>query len=989
MQKKIITFIFLIIVGLQIGGASASTNISCPVEVEEIFQPLSQRIMLAMFGPEGSVSALDAGGKLTPIQKNRILAMSVSEREGCSSPIPASTAQTVTATLSYLYMVTMILWAYMMAAYAFDSAYLSQGKNTEKGESSESPLIKIIRGVVAFLITAPVVGIVAGEYGKDEPNDGSMSYTAVHSLMFKGMGYSINAAEEIDKSLKQRFSTSNPIYTVPEPSFPLKNHATHIMRESDGEEKGISGILDFGLCVVTSEQGGVNLSNIKENFRVTSSGYDIEFSQNTPYGDCDLKITLPRDTVTPEIIKDYNKKKGNLIALNYEQAEKQIAISLSRQLLDVSLGLATGFSSNVTSGDAYVGEKINTANSALSSLENWVQACPFTKTSANAFAAKYSVDDSGRLSVNSVSDYWKVAENCIGYLITAKLGYPKRADGDFISPSDSPFGGKLLKFDAAYLSRVSQTGEMQLVYPEIKSSRKLDARQYQVCSYSIEDGKGDNLDECVESICSLVDPDAPVTGIFECAVAVQAAQKDNYSNFFDSLGFIVTPSVIMTRLGRSDVASSPQSLLGGFDAQFKGSFSTKISQKDAFSSISDLNLDDHLSSLAKMNYKELSTNILNDPYADALSCLMNPSSIIEKKSLFGQRYNVVCQHPLNEIHNLGIYLLKTFAAYAAGVTARQAVSIASQRIKDKASVDDAGRKDGGITGDGSEIKDSKPKVSNHAEKSIKKEESKSWAKKVITWVVGGAALPTVLMVIVPVFDGKYPRGSLGTSSVMVGAALGLMVGGNVIVENAKEMSNLESAAANTKKDRITLVGITMLITGIVAAFIIPIIPAAIFYSALFSILANFLAMAFSVNFHILYALANTGGDIRKKLTSLFNKWVLLVLRLPLLVVGFYLSYSLMITILPEFASYSSEMLSSVGLGTFTSFTVVDEVMRWLLGVILFLFLFFLIMFAIFDAITGVFDLTRGLVFNDDSGEALGKGDSHSRMKENIQLFKSL
>ena len=1024
MRKNFVGAFLALIVLLQTPLAFADNRINisvtCPAEVEELYKPISSRVFLAMFGSKGSIRSF-YNTDLSDKQKDVISSMTASERSACAAPMPVETANTIANTLRYLYIVTGVLWLVMFSMYAFDSSYLSQNRNTEKSASKESPAITILRSILVVAVTLPfldwiVSPFVDNEEALKEKGESSVyDYSVLHQLMFIGVGKAISVAEDIDGKLKQRYVASNPTYVIPDPDYPQDTGSKRIM-SSDGNK--VSEILDFGLCVAFETNGVTpNFNDIVESVTKDSNNYKLRFTYTKGKADCALDIQMKKDLETLRAVESLKGDKDLGFKMDYKSIESKTFTSLARTLVDVSVGYAEGLLSIVSSDSDRIlldnGSAANQGvNKEINNLKYWTEACPFTREEAKRIASQFSKPADGyKPTQASVAEFRALSEKCIAYLVTAKLAYPKSFDGDFTSEVSPVFGVKQLKFDAAPL--LDEDGNHK--FSDITNARRLSGRQYQTCSYSTAAGNNNSPEDCLKNVCGLVDSNAEVTGLFECAALVHVKKNASLNRYYDSLGFVATPATLLTRLGRGEIASAPQGVIYSFKAEYAGDVSPEVPLYGFYKDMTNVDVSMFSPTFKGTDYGyDGVTVIQKSSFEEIFQCLINPSRVITNKDLAGDEYFRVCEHPINEVHNFGMYLLKMYAGYLAGVGSKHAQGAYDSYIEKKKKIKAAS--DGSIKGESPSTVIDKPIEAKKKSKNESKAKQTPWSKalnslfgmlasgsaiflggSLVSMVIEGEAL-TVPHFLAP-FLGKNndenpywsdPRGSFTTASVVGGFAMGYLVSGNIKIKDGAKPSKAQEQAMSMSATTTTTIGMLILSFGFVAAFIVPLVPAAIFYSAFISVLANLLAMVFSANFHVIYAFANTGSDVRKKLTILFNKWLLMMLRLPLLVVGFYLTYSLMVTVLPSFAEVTNNVIVMAGLNI-KLFGVIDisGFVGMLISYFMFLLFFFIVMFATFDAITGPFELTRGLVFNDDSGEALGKSDSHSKIEQNLRLFKSL
>lgn len=972
-------------------------GLSCPTQVEELYEPLSQRIVLAMFGKDASLASLSYHD-LTDAQIASIEGMSDRDVSACASPMPSYTSTAVISILHYLYWVTLVMWVIIIVAYSFDSSYLSMGRNNDRDAAEESPLLKIVRASIAMMFTAPLMSLLLS----DKEDVTSLEYASIHKLMFMAVGKSIGASEAIDASLKQKHISNNPVYSLPEPDYALKTGSFRLL-----SDVGLGAMLNFATCAVASNRNQeVNLSDLDVKYLVDSDVHQTVLKSKYPDSDCFAKIEMPSDISTIEkaksLIADYDYD-----LVDFERLERETYANLVQQLLDLSLGMAAGLASNLDS-DTYLMFSNTNLNEDLSDLKFWTEACPTTYDEALNFGKKYPLDSEGKLTEQSYYSFQMLAERCLSYAVVTKLGYPKHPKGDMITDPQSRFGNTLYKYDAAMLSRVDDSGNNVFVFPELDYMRKLEGRQHQACSYtasSVEDG----IQSCTEKVCKLADATGKVSGLFECAVMIDKANADGLTKFYSSLGFIATPATMMSTLGSSSVPDAPQLPLKNFAILSQVSINKGVIGDSFYRQMRGIRDENKVlvspPPFTYTDYKLESSTYDQAAYADVLTCLVHPSSVIEKGT-----HRVICEHPLNEIHDMGIFILKMFSSFSAGVVGRHMTPFASKLLKNRANVKDADKNvDGGLAVD-EDVELPDLQTPNAIEKNTSTKNSTKGFKKVLDTIspyVGAGFLGFLFSMLLdgkiitpPTFitsiffgddDNPYwhdSRGNLTGMGIMAGLTLGYMVSGEIEMSEGSKVSKEEKAAVAKKARNVTFLGTAMLIIGFVAAFIVPLAPLAIFYAALFAVLANILANIFSANFQVIYALANTGKDVRKKLTSMFNKWLLLVLRLPLLVVGFYMSMSLMLTILPDFALAMTEIIDRADMSGFVLHMLVG-VVKWILGICLFLGMYIMLMFALMDGISAPFNLTRGLIFNDDSGQVMGGEDSQEKLKKNVQLFKNL
>lgn len=943
---------------------------TCPSEVSELFEPLSQRFILALLGANASVEFLSApeGSPLTKAKQARILKFTQSEAQACSAPFPAQSYKAVQGTLAVLYTVTVLIWLGMMSVYAFANFYSKQNSgDSEEDKQGESLILKVARSSAFMLLCAPlysVYGLVESlipDSEKPPENDPDgldlIEYSPLHNILFNAIGVSINVAENIDSSFKSRYAADNPKYLIPEPSYKITSETKAILEPT---ENAFDQSIAFAMCVQEHSKGArITVDQIE----ATYSGAN-KHNMQYKYEGCRLSFSMAKNVEIEASLNFIKSIGGVKVELNYPKKERETFESLSRTLMDMSLGFAYAIYNEILKKDINNLNKniIIAGNQELRTLKDWHSQCEFTFSGMAKVASLSKVDEGGSASVDSIFESKILAQYCLSKVVTQKLGYPKHHDQHF-------------DFDTA----------------SIKGELPLSGRQYQTCSFSKQSGRADDYQSCLIEVCDNTDPYGKESGLFECSVLVDVSRKHALGHYFDKLGFVASPAMMLSRLGDGSVPLTPQVLLTSFamsDLDYTRATDGVI--KEINDELLGITGGESKSILPFTYYSYRSAGEKIKPLSPSkkmLVCFVNPSSVISTAD--GEMIN--CKHPMNELHDLGNVFLKMYAGFVTGSIIKTSVSMfAGRKTDDVKSEDESDDKNN------HNKKGSNNKVKNGV-KSIRQDLSSIVISKLAVLVAGldiGSMINSSSTMPNWGLDSKnspywYDETSGFAALVPAGGAvLAMMMSGNIIDKNGKLDNQDYNAASRSVHGKMSFAAITILIIGFVAAYIIPIAPAAIFYATFIAIVANILALVFSATFHVIYALAGTGKDVNRKLISLLNKWLLVMVRLPLLVVGFYLSYSLMVTMMPTFALVTSDVVQVSGFGD-VGVAAVTNMLQLMISMVLFAFVMIMVMFALFDAITGPFYLTRGLVFSDDSGEALGKTNSSQTIESNVKFFKSL
>jgi hypothetical protein len=940
---------------------TGSDGASCPIEVENRFEPISQRFVLALLGANASVEFLEPQD-LTMNEKERILKMTPDEAAACSAPFPSKSYKSVQSVLLVLYSLTVALWAMLVGVYAFASFYSKQSSGDSEHDE-EGLILKFARSTTLMLICAPIMTVSAWMPSEDEEADksenplGLIDYSPLHNTLFRAIGYSVGTAEKIDASFKSHYAVDNPKYLVPRPAFPLKNVTANIIQANEGS---FGQSIEFAMCV----------QNVTNGQRINVDQIDAKYSGNVKhivsfnYEGCGVTFEMNKDMDVVTALGFIDKVADIKVNIDYAKDEKETFLTLSKTLIEMSLGFAYGVTNNLLhkNPDNLKTNKESEVDTTFESIEKWHEQCVYDFDGMAQMAMLAELEGGGA-SLSSIYKTKVLAQHCLARTVTQKLGYPRSYKDNY-------------NFDT-----MSEEKKLPLTY-----------RQYQACSFAGMAGKAVDYKSCVVEVCENIDPYSKESGLFECAVLVDVARTSALEHYFDKLGFMASPAMILNRLGDGKVPTSPQKLLTSFKMTES---SMNIPSTGRVKEIIDAlyvasNLENTTVKFTEYDYELSGKPQRNESVTEKLlACFINPSSVIRSED--GSITN--CKHPINELHDIGIYMLKIYGGFVTGALIRSTSSLFQGMKKPESK-----GTDGGIEGE--------KKAPETKTDTTKKEKAKGWQSIVASKLVqiglaaaGGGAINTMINGLsADSFIGSQDpddspywyneSNNLLNMSAGGAAVLGYMMSGNIFDKEGKLDNDSYNKASRKVNSNVSMFAMFFLIVGFVLAFIVPVAPAAIFYATLITVFANMLALVFSATYHVIYALAGTGKDVKQKLLSLLNKWLLMLLRLPLLVVGFYLSYSLMITTLPPFALATADVVQVSGVLD-TGIQMVTEFLRWGLSMILFGMIMFLVMFALFDAITGPFYLTRGLVFSDDSGEALGKSDTTKTLNDNVKFFRGL
>lgn len=856
---------------------------------ESAFQPISSRLVLALFGKEAAVDFL--GDMATPSCLEEIEKMTDADTENYTKPFPVSMYVVIGAIVYTLYIVAFFFWCWLISSFVFNFLFNKHTDEEVKTTGRLAAIMTTVRSTFVMALCVPVFGDLFSS-GSD-----LNAYSRIHGFAFQLLGKSVKFSDEVNNLFSETSVGTSPRYQVPQPNWFTSSHP-----------KEIKDLMSFASCVVSNGES-VNDVIFKELSREGKQDKTIGVSVSDASGSCSAEVST---NIPMKVIQNaYFVSNQSELWESYKSKVDETIRELAKSLVFSSIWASeAALSSSVVSEDDFL---FNGAASSQGSM-NWYSTCDISSKSASTIAAIKNSKTTTEL-LDSMSQYYM----CAGLAIVKKIGYP----------SDD--------FDSVNTSK------------------------YRLASTCGADGGAD----CMAVECGKFDPSKPVSNILNCSLSSVVLSGGVVTNYVKQLGFLAAPIEMYARSGIRRVPRDIQNLLSDFRISSKGGVSSfseaSIRRSELLSNVTS-GLPDlgYISSQAALPIKSSSQKGKLDDVSRSLgwldflgvthfqSCVSSGANSYINNN--GQTR--FCSDSIIETHQFGMRLLR------AGVAIYAARSLSNLVTS-------------GVGSDGGRL--SAPD---------------SWMVKAFNMVFKNPKLLAALSLVWMGSDsfftdsesseapfGDFGDGSVRYSDLKGGAVVGFLLG-SMGSSNAGGVISKVSSALGTCL-------LTMLFTaGALLAFVIPLTPVVLFYTAIIAGVANFVIGVIALNFHALYALAGLGGDVGVKVKKFTAKWALTLFRFPLVIIGFWLSIELVKIVIPFIVETS---------GFYYTMTSIDGGITKLLAAIPALFiyavLFVVLVFALFDSVNGIYSMVKSLMFEDNSGQAFGTTDSLTRAKRSLSSWR--
>ncbi|UKA04525.1 hypothetical protein [Photobacterium damselae] len=893
--------------------------------LDEAFEPLQNRFILSLFGREATIAAL--GDRLTELDKEKLIAMSSRDLGHYVDPFPSGAIAVVSLIFRVLYIIAFSFWLYMFSSYVFNRLFSKHAEDLEGANVRMGVVITALRSFVVMALCVPIFS--------------DKIYSQVHMVGFKMIGMAMDYAQRIDDKFAVQQKVGGSRYFVPKPAWAeagnhwftrnITNFSNCVVR-SGGDFNDVKfGTSAFSLPIDCKNFTDKKLCNKEISMEVTANGgaCHLKINQTIPDGDIAQAIEDSKGQLHVDL------KKYDSVALDaFTKTTHTIiksAVTVAHAAINTNADIK--YSSDITS-------------SRIFKDVGWFRKCNL-ETNKEVLDQISSAKTLGDLKGAIVKE-----EFCQSAYLVKRYGYP---DDNYAQDPDS--------------------------------DRR--SRSVNLCSGS----EITNVAQCASKICASITSDG-VTKLFPCANATVNAGAYYKTSMLTKLGFMVSPALVSSDIRGLGVPNTIQTLLTSWWAGSESKNGSFIDLKN-----------DRGSRELKAKADQI-FNINEDVVQDAnfLNGLLRKTAINMNGTAgetfgFNRFYGcvagggeyikdgvpVACSSSLSEIHRFGMHLLKGWAAMQIGGQTRKIANKINSTLKERK------KKASDKANNGSLENDEKP------EKPVEQKTNNNFKSRIINMISDMrviAPVGAVGAVATVLFDYKAfyqlwnsttstnaPYGDLdsGADSVWWDSTtayiLGFMMGG------ATEKDGLGIAAGTFSYIKWAFLG-----AGILLGVVIPVVPIFLFYFALIAAFANFTAAMIAMNFHIIYALAGVSNDVLMKLRKLISKWLLILLRIPMLVVGFWMSMYILDGCLPVVLK-----TSTMAKGLVATSMDFQGIFSFVIMIVVWCVMFFITVFTILDSVTGTYLTVKSLVFDDNSSEFSGNTSSADKVsgikREVSNMFK--
>jgi hypothetical protein len=439
----------------------------------------------------------------------------------------------------------------------------------------------------------------------------------IYLSMPKFVGSSFVAANRIDQLFQSPTTAEMATYLPPSPEFLA-------VRDSEVDDMGyqtnsMSEFLHFATCVVT-EMEEAEGSLLINNARVDGTGDSVIVELGHSNNACYLRSEMTRNIYTATQIQKLDRDGGEQAVERFRQVEQNLMVSSVMDAVNQTISYKRNQFDSI--GLAYT---IKDNDLEMVAIEpDWYASCP-----AN-LSEIVEVESGQRSEITTLLRQDRLAELCLSKSLVSKW----------------------------YAPDYEHTGKRRMYQPEPSGETLYDAA-FELCRVNAE---------------------AEQTGMFDCAVAMDALEHSDYLDRINSLGWMVRPLNTYSLLKRNTAPVEPQQSLA------KWSFESEFNESDS----GDFN--DNYRAI-RNRYREATNDVSagrvplfdlvkqevesKGGVADILdisgvnTCLTTPNQVIYKSN---GEISKLCGSPLNTLSDLGGTMIKTYALLQAGHYAKGVVS---------------------------------------------------------------------------------------------------------------------------------------------------------------------------------------------------------------------------------------------------------------------------------------------------------------------------
>ncbi|CAH7374994.1 membrane hypothetical protein [Vibrio chagasii] len=956
---KLLLFVFVVSLAsavkandFNVDDTSGFYSIDLPTyqDIEEVSDNIGNKLILSMFGVEGLVAFL--GGSIDEGMRVEILELQPLRVRAMAAPFPHELHFVIMSIVHALYLLVTAYFSSLMIRYTLERVYFSMDENSE---SRASPFYMIaVRSFVGFFVVVPVIGkLVYLNFSED--NTSNAIYSGLHIMMFNSFGNAFRLADKISNDANEHIQPLAPLYTVPDASIFVGD---------------MVDLVDHLMCLQTLRPRSDNVESIDLQVNRSLDG-GASFTSN--YGACRYEFKInPNGDFVEQI------RSANLEAYVSEPDDIQGAANF-KALNDV-VSKAAEFTTMSAQKLVNVRDEQN-INVSFDG-ENWREHCSLTGGELGG-----TVD-----SWVSYSTTKETLARCLSLGLVRYLSYPVE-DVDF--------------------DEIVST-----------NSNHLNGRLKNVCLASNERSENpqasgvDSLRSCAVDRCKSVNVNSEKSGLFECSVAADSFSTGSHLDVIQRGGFLsgmvthysnmnvsTIPSGSKAPINNIQVRSSGVDLAHGFSRSSSDVNSRSNMVRSPVRPISDnyhskeihqmalvgggkysgskarrfsvgwgVSVPEHRGNPAGMNINYIDGVELNiqeraavNPFARAKICTLSPRELTSVG---------ICGGIMQELTRLG---RTTAGLYAGLVMGNKAVETWNKRVNITAAKDYQNKT--------TKTKDSEKNKVEGKESSTENNRKNPKSSKIpnVMKALGLTALGGIIgnkLLASVSNDNTSSDDHYGEALIydMWNSTLGLGIGMLVTILNT-EKTGEKSQPLKTKDSVIWSVALSSLKAGLfyvtfVTLFVIPIMPIIFLFTGVITAFAAMLSLMIAAPFIVIAILANADeNDATERVKKAVSRFLVAFIRVPLLVMGFYLALHLIEVVTPSFLSLSyASMVTLEGAKHFTP--------ALFIGFLFSMIICATIVYSCMDVVKQLYSISRMMILGEDTEESQDASMNTGRMIQN-------
>jgi hypothetical protein len=458
----------------------------------------------------------------------------------------------------------------------------------------------------------------------------------------------------------------------------------------------------------------------------------------------------------------------------------------------------------------------------------------------------------------------------------------------------------------------------------------------------------DNLKACAEELCRF-DPAASKTGIFDCAVVVDAIAQNKHVEKVQELGWIAKPLDLMTLVERNAPPVEPQRSLAEWRFESRVAMTEAgvldFGNRDTYGRYRESIYDTEVGTKTPVELlaqgrvdKQVNHDLFSLMRTDTCLNYPNQSLVDDSGQVIG-----VCGTPIQTLRSLGDSMMNFYMALQAGNHLQPVMSKLYSKQKDKKKAKQGDGKIEGVDTNGS---------------------TNSKAIAAVSAAVGGGLYAYLPEIKAAVADKPFSAPSGAIFSALAGVSA--FTAGAVLTDGVISLSHM------------------ILFAGFGLKYLLPLLLVAPFYAGILWVIMSGLVVLSSAILLVIQPLVEP-KELVRKYTALMLKAVSLVVTFVSLILMYYLSIILSEQLLPAVLGGVSQLAGHINnlSGTITSIVF---------GVVIYSLLYVCFVFVLVSKLLDVYKQAREFnktLFQDGTKQQSSGEQTIAATKQKTQFAKSL